>query len=179
METSLFILGSLLFASLVWAIAQVVGSQRRAVLIAFAAFVCLLIALPMGFHWRFYFKPNQRDLQRYRQNVQLVVTNFGGWVAFRAEADRLLAEHGYSPHGQIIVSNGLPIINLLAPKRTEIHPLANGSAFIKFQISGTRSTGGRGKPYYCLIVSTRDLLAEDIEVGLNLHAITNRIWEAY
>ena len=178
----MFILGSLLLAALVWAIAQVVVDKRRALFVALAAFAGFLIALPMGFYWRFYVKPNRLDLQGYRQKVQLVIANSGGWVAFRSEADQLLAQQGANGHfrpGQISIANDFPIINRLAPKRIGVHLLTNGSAFIEFQISGVRSTGGRGTPFYFLIVSTRDVSVGEIEVGKNLHAITNRIWEAY
>jgi hypothetical protein len=181
-EASVFILGSLLLAALVWAIAQVVVDKRRALFVALAAFACFLIALPMGVRWKHYVAPNRRDLQRYRQNVQLVIINSGGWVAFRSEADRLLAQNradGDFRPGQISIANDFPIINRLAPKRIGVYPLTNGSAFIKFQISGMRSTGGRGTPFYYLIVSTREVSVGEIEVGKNLHAITNRVWEAY
>jgi hypothetical protein len=119
-------------------------------------------------------------LRNERKEVAARVLKAGGWEALESETRKLLEE--FPDGGGFNGSSEYPVLSSLQARRIEIWPIETGGNYLLITFFGWHSTGGRGRPYYSLLITTNTLQSIDqfsaFQGGRqHMQNVTNSVYE--
>jgi len=122
-------------------------------------------------------------LRHERENVAARVFKAGGWQALEAETRKLL--HEFPDGGAFRASSEYPVLAYLQARKIDIWPFETGGNYVIINFFGSHSTGGRGIPYYSLVVTTNTFQSidqfSDFHHGhlRHIQRVTNSVYEVF
>ncbi len=182
-NTASFIFLGVLLAGIVTLVVGAFLSRRAGWLLFFGLSFALFLVLPLVYEWHYFTKPNRRDRAAQRQTVAARVAQAGGWTVLEQEC-RAFIESAPRYEGKPVgswreVPTNFLALTALRPRNITIGSLPGGGSYVCVELFGMHSTGGRGIPFYWLVVPSKEI--ENVGVlGFNrgrLNHVTNLVYE--
>jgi hypothetical protein len=150
---------------------------RQSFKLGVCIFIIIFFAFPKYYHLTVFKIPNARDKMAHHQVIEASVTKAGGWASLEEECSRLVKlPLPYGGAWKQLPTN-FPVLTSLQARRIYVETNAE-SYTVRADIFGMHSTGGRGIPFYDLIVTSKAIMSLE-ELGFNrgkLHHVTNLVY---